>query len=102
MMIDRQLSEAEQRAEDIYQNYLERIRTMRATFTITLKVNMREGDDDVREAYKDVLRENAETLYAQCSIFSRASPTISVTMSDEEVGTHTLPLFIHEEDYSGS
>ena len=90
---------------DAYLEFLIEEPTMRTTFTITLHADVKEYDHAAQDAFKELLRDNAETLYAQCSIVSRRPPTITVTVQDETQGTVRVPLFgevVHEEDYSGS
>jgi hypothetical protein len=77
---------------------------MRTTFTIELQADINTDDGAGRAAFNALLRDNSETLYAQCAMISRRPPTIVVTVCDEEVGTVSIPLFSdsYEEDYSES
>jgi hypothetical protein len=77
---------------------------MRTTFNIEIKADLMEDDPVSRAAFQEVLRDNAETLWSQCSLISKRTPTITITMVDEEVGTVDIPLFagVFEEDYSKS
>jgi hypothetical protein len=83
---------------------LEQIRSekMRTTFSITIKADILEGDDNARQAFTEILRDNSEVLYAQLAMLSRRPPTITVQIVDEEMGIVKLDLFnsTHVEDYS--
>jgi hypothetical protein len=70
---------------------------VRTTFNISLRADVWENDEAAREAFTSMLKDNAETLYAQLAMISRSPPLIDVEISDEEVGRTKVQLFLPQE-----
>lgn len=66
---------------------------MRVKFNITLAVEIKEKDKEVKEAFKEIVRTHAQELYSQSTMMSRRAVDIHVSSEDDEDGIVDMRIF---------
>jgi len=66
---------------------------MRINCTISLNVDVPETHSEARQTFEQLVHDECELLYTQCSAFSKYPVEISVILTDDDTGERKIELF---------